>query len=268
MIINNFFLILFFTIGLIHGVDNNIDSDGDGYLDTDELKVGTDPNDSFSVIYQGFWPFNSNKDQIDDPGFGTCPKANGCECETLATCPDNSTCTQLNMGKYCVPLKGSKVPRLKAIDQFGDDFDLYDLANGNKPILIEIGTTWPQACKDFSAWRSYTNDDAITKKWWKNKFKGIRDLIDNGEVYWVHIIHLDENKNPATDETIDSWYWNYPHDNVILLADPEAKMKKWIRPTGYPCVILVDEKMDLQVHTLRGIEDAVDEVYKILGKEY
>ncbi|WP_304039363.1 hypothetical protein, partial [Mesonia mobilis] len=52
----------------------------------------------------------------------------------------------------------------------------------------------------------------------------------NEEVLWVHIIHLDENKNPATSETIDSWYWDYPHDNIILLADPEAKMKKWIRP--------------------------------------
>ena len=84
----------------------------------------------------------------------------------------------------------------------------------------------------------------------------------------MHIIHLDENREPATRETIDSWYWNYPHDNVILLADPEAKMKQWIRPTGYPCVVLVDENMNLQVHTLRGIEDAIDEVYKILGKEY
>ena len=94
--------------------------------------------------------------------------------------------------------------------------------------------------------------------------KMIRDLIDNGEVYWVHIIHLDEDKNPATSETIDSWYWNYPHDNIILLADPEAKMKKWIRPSGMPCMILADEKMILKARNLRGIESSIDELYRML----
>ena len=44
-------------------------------------------------------------------------------------------------------------------------------------------------------------------------------------------------------------------------------MKKWIRPTGYPCLILVDENMDLKVHTLRGIEDAIDGVNEILDKD-
>ena len=111
------------------------------------------------------------------------------------------------------------------------------------------------------------NEDAITKKWWKNKFLGIRELIDNQEVHWVHIIHLDSEKKPASFDTIDEWYWNYPHENIILLADPEAKMKKWIRPTGYPCLVLVDENMNLKVHALRGIEDAIDGAYKFLGKD-
>ena len=258
---------LLIIIAIVFSIDNNIDTDGDGYFDVDEIKMGTDPNDAFSVIYNGFWPYNSNKDTIYNPGFGECPKANGCECESSNSCPENSKCSQLNMGKFCTPKEGSRIPRFVGVDQFGDNFDLYDLANSNKPILIEIGTGWPQACKDFSAWRSYVSDNAINQKWWKSKFNGIRDLIDNGEVHWVHIMHLDQDKVPASSETINEWYWNYPHDNVIMLADPEALMKKWIRPTGYPCLILVDQNMDLKIHALRGIEDAIDETYRILGKD-
>ena len=268
MKIIDIFIFIFLSITInIFALENNLDSDKDGYLDSDELKMGTNPFDDFSVIYQGFWPYNSSKDSIYNPGFGECPNANGCECENSSSCPENSKCTQLNMGKFCTPLEGSRLPRFTGVDQFGDIFDLYDLAHNGKPIIIEIGTSWPQACKDLSAWRSYVNEDAITKKWWKNKFLGIRELIDNQEVHWVHIIHLDSEKKPASFDTIDEWYWNYPHENIILLADPEAKMKKWIRPTGYPCLVLVDENMDLKVHALRGIEDAIDGAYKILGKD-
>ena len=67
-----------------------------------------------------------------------------------------------------------------------------------------------------------------------------------------------------TPETVSSWHKSYPHDNIIVLADPEAKMKTWVRPTGYPCLILIDENMNLQIHTLRGIGDAINEVYNIL----
>ena len=91
----------------IFGLENNLDSDKDGYLDSDELKMGTNPFDDFSVIYQGFWPYNSSKDSIYNPGFGECPNANGCECENSSSCPENSKCTQLNMGKFCTPLEGS-----------------------------------------------------------------------------------------------------------------------------------------------------------------
>ena len=151
-----------------------------------------------------------------------------------------------------------------ATSEFGEEFDLYDLAIQGKPILLEIGSSTAQSSQDFSAWRSHQNDNATKQKWWKNKFLGVRDLIDNQDLYWVHIIHLDVNKNPATTETVRSWYENYPHDNIIVLADPESKMKTWVRPTGYPCMLLIDENMILQVHTLRGIEDAIDGLYQTL----
>ena len=159
-------------------------------------------------------------------------------------------------GEYCY--------EIVLTDQFGDEFDLYDLANQGKPILLEIGSASPKACNDFSSWRSHISDEATKQKWWKNKFSKVRDLIDNQDLYWVHIIHLDVNKNPATAETVRSWYENYPHDNIIVLADPESKMKTWIRPEGMPCMILVDEKMVIKARDIRGIEYSIDGLYRML----
>ena len=104
--------------------DTDNDSDGDGYTDAQEIQAGTDPKDGYSLIYQGYWPYNLNKNMIVDPGFGECPRANGCECSSSSSCPENSECTQLNRGKYCIPKVGSRVPRFVGVDQFGDQFDL------------------------------------------------------------------------------------------------------------------------------------------------
>ena len=47
-----------------------IDTDKDGYADKDELYAGTDPKDSSSIIYEGGWPYNSEKDLFSTDGFG------------------------------------------------------------------------------------------------------------------------------------------------------------------------------------------------------
>ena len=125
---------------------------------------------------------NPQKDLIDNPGFGECPKANGCACQTDSSCPPESKCTQLFRGKYCVPNEGSIVPRFKGVDQFGEEFDLYDLAMQGKPILLEIGSVTAQACQDLSAWRSHQSDIATKRKWWKDKFFKIRELANNQEI--------------------------------------------------------------------------------------
>ena len=215
--------------------------------------------------YIGGWPYNSNKDNILDPGFGECPSANGCECDVENLCPENSECTQLFRGKYCTPKIGSYIPRFKGTDQFGDEFDLYDLANQGKPIIIEIGSASPSAVNDLSAWLSNLNDGVKESKWWKSEFEGIKDIIDNDKIFWVHFIHSDENKNPSSPQTVSSWHKKYPQKNIIIVSDPASKMKTWIRPTGMPCLILIDENMQLIVHSLRGVEDAINGTYNLLG---
>ena len=217
--------------------------------------------------YIGEWPYNPNKDKIENPEFGECPRANGCDCESDMSCPENSYCAQLFRGKQCVPLEGSVIPRFKGIDQFGDEFDLYDLAGQGRPIILEIGNVTANACQLFSSWRADVDNEATKQKWWKDKFNRMKTLVNNNEIFWVHFIHSDENKNPASPETVKSWYEKYPNKNIIVLADPVGAMKKWLRPTGMPCLVLVDQNMVMLRHSFRGIEDASDMLYKLIDQK-
>ena len=218
--------------------------------------------------YTGLWPYNPNKDTIVNPGFNDCPKAMGCECSTNNDCPKNATCEELFRGNFCIPSIGAKIPRLKAFDQHGELFDLYDLAYQDKPIIIEISTPWPRSSNSLAAWRSYINENIRNEKWWRDKFDIARDILDNDGVYWVQIMHLNENKNPIEAKDINSWVEKYPHDKIIVLSDPEANMKQWIRPTGYPCLILLEENMRVKIHALRGVEEAFDGLFDYYNIEY
>ena len=133
------------------------DTDEDGYTDKQEQHFGSDPNDDQSVIYKGGWPYNMYKDNISDPGFRGCsnpPFGNGCECSSDDQCMRGSTCEVLFTSQNCMPHKGAKVPRFIGVDQFGDYFDLYDLANQGYLILIEISAMWTSPSHLLSAWLS------------------------------------------------------------------------------------------------------------------
>ena len=67
-----------------------VDTDGDGYSDGDEVHAGTDPTDATDVIYVGGWPYNRDKDQIQDPGWASTAEI------------------------------GARLPHYTAVDQYGD----------------------------------------------------------------------------------------------------------------------------------------------------
>lgn len=90
----------------------NADTDGDTYLDFDEIAEGTDPSDPESRIYTGYWPYNRDKDAIADPGWDGAAR------------------------------EGETVPRFIAVDQFGDEVDLYDFAGHDKPIVLNLTAEW------------------------------------------------------------------------------------------------------------------------------
>ena len=209
--------------------------------------------------YKGGWPINPNSDQIEDPGFDLpCPGATGCECKSNQDCFNNN-CQAHPKGNFCVPKKGDLIPRFEAIDQFGESVDLYDFSKQGKMILIELSAAWCSPCNDLASWVS-SNDQKITENpWWKNRYLPIRDMIKNEEIYLVHFMFENEdkiNKTTASPDDVKRWYNKYPDPNIPILADEYRFLHSWVKPTGLPCIFLVDENMKLINYTSRGLTDA------------
>ena len=40
------------------------------------------------------------------------------------------------------------------------------------------------------------------------------------------------------------WYKKFPDPNVPILSDEYKFMYGWVKPTAFPCILLVDEKID------------------------
>jgi len=84
------------------------------------VDAGTDPLDADSRPYVGGWPFNPDKDALEDPGWTV------------------------------VAREGQRVPRFVSTDQFGDTVDLYDFAASDVPVVIELTWFRCEACESFA----------------------------------------------------------------------------------------------------------------------
>lgn len=236
---------------LDYAILSNTDTDNDGYSDLQEQHFGSDINDNSSVIYKGGWPYNPDKDSMVDIGFrgcGSIPYGNGCECTDNSQCMEGSKCEILFTSQNCVPKEGAQLPQLIGIDQFGDYVDLYDFANQDKLILIEVSTMWAKASNTMAEWLSGNPETIETMRWWQDNFNDVKALIDSGDIYYIRVLHQGSVKDDIiTSDDITYWYDAYPHPNIVNISDPDAYIKTWVRPTGYPALMLFNS--DLTIHT-------------------
>ena len=65
-------------------------------------------------------------------------------------------------------------------------------------------------------------------------------------------------REPANYETVSDWHEKYPNNKIAILADEYKDIHQWMKPTGYPCINLVDENMNLLTFTGRGLNAAFD----------
>jgi len=240
---------------------------------TEEIEL-SDSLISNENEYIGEWPLNLNKDIIKGPdmqyicNFAIDKTLNdiGCDCEEDSQCINNN-CVNMPRGKSCLPKNGDIFPDFSGIDQFEDLVSIYDFAYQDKYILIEMATAWCEPCRIMADWIAYGSDEITSRRWWKDEYNKIRSMIKSNEIFYITILYEDEFKDYVGYDAVYEWFDNYPEDNVPILADGNKFLHSWIKPTGIPTIILLNEKMEIVQYSNRGINLAFNKLLNINSHE-
>ena len=178
------------------------DTDGDGYNDADELAEGKDPLDSASMIYQCGWPYNSGKADLDAADMSQ------------------------------VVSQGDTIGNFKAEDQCGEQVNLHDFGGQRKYTLVDVSADWCGPCNSLAAWLEGDSDS------FEGSYPGVRDAIDNGDLYWITIID-------GSASEVNNWRNKYPHSEIPVLHDKKGRMADHIGLNYFPSVLLLNTKMKI-----------------------
>ena len=216
---------------------NSKDSDGDGYQDGWEVTEGSDPLDDGSRIYQGGWPYNPDKGDMQDPGWESSSEV------------------------------GAMLPAYSAVDQYGDMVNLYDLAGHGVPTVIDMGTIWCEPCKGMAAYLSDGDTSHVEQyAWWNDGYVGLHEMVMNGEIQWVTVLFsTSDSSGPSEQQDCEDWHEEYPNDRIPVLADTDLLLYNWIGVMSYPVLNLVDEHMVLEVYSDGGPYEVLRELGDMLS---
>jgi thiol-disulfide isomerase/thioredoxin len=190
------------------------DTDDDGYQDAWELTEGSDPADPDSLIYAGGWPYNPNKDAMPES--------------------DSTRARPYELA-----------PRFQLQDQYGEIVDLYDFAGQGKYVLLDLSGDWCGYCHELAKLldgkNSYFDQYSRSYPW----ISSIPEAVEAGDIYWVTALDANSSGRAPTESTIEGWFNRYPHEKIPVLLDDEGIITDWMRPRGYPSIVLLDENMEV-----------------------
>ena len=79
----------------------------------------------------------------------------------------------------------------------------------------------------------------------------------------INIQYGDKFRDNASLLSIQDWYSRYPHELIPVLADSDKLLHSWLKPTGIPTIILLNDKMEIIQPASRGLNDAFDKLLDI-----
>ena len=187
----------------------NPDTDGDGYLDGDEVAEGVDPLDPDARIYEGNWPYWHAKDSLDDWDRGPAEV-------------------------------GDAIVRLVGVDQFGDDVDLYDFGGPDSPhdwLIVDACVPWLEPCGWLSSWLAGGEDP----QGFEERGAALRNAVDEGRVGWVTVLTQSATGGIPRRSDLRAWHEAYPHPRVAVVADGESLIENGLVAStgGWPSYALI-----------------------------
>ena len=224
-------------------------------------------SNDYADYYFGSWPFNPNKEQIVGssiiPDCTQDKKEALCECSLNKDCQSGNCFSSPRVGRYCLQGEGTIFPEVILQDQFRDQVNLYDFAGHGKLILIEFSTAWCRPCQELADWFSNDVPTITENRNWKKEYNILKELVSNNEIYFINIMLQDSYKDPASSESLEDWFQMYSDDNIPILADKDGAVWNWVRPSGYPTVILLNDKMEVVQFSTRGWHEAFNYVSQL-----
>ena len=207
------------------------DTDADTYWDGWEVTEGTDPLDPGSRIYEAYWPYNPNKDDLVQ---GTWAEASN--------------------------TAGSQFPRQTFLDQTGDLVDIYDLANftasGNDEpnyFIIDMSAQWCGPCHNMAEWMS--GADTAETAGLQQIYPSVRDKVHGLRIWWVTIIVENTSGGPPTLSDSETWFSIHQDPYIPILVDETQQVRNTYNGGSYPFFFLLDPGMKVEFWEVAGPGD-------------